>query len=206
MISGRERIELGEHEGDFRLELTLERLSGRKGAYIRFAEADGEDGKTHCCWVVGGWQNSDSALESRTGGRNACLTQSNLYLKDSHPYRLTLELKGREMVTTVDGVEWNRVTEAPLRLRPLYLCASVEKATGDVILKAVNVQEAPVTAQIDCTFAEAEIETLCGAPEAENNFARPQALRPAVCRMGPQDGLDHTFPGHSVTVLRMKQG
>ncbi len=204
VVSGDERIEIGTHDGDFRLELTLERLSGRKGGYIRFAEEDGADGKTHCCWVIGGWQNSDSALESRINGCNACLTQSNLSLETGHPYRLTLELKGRELVTTVNGVEWNRVTDAPLRLKPLYLSASLDPATGDTILKAVNVQETDVAACIDFPCEGCTAEVLCADPMDKNTFADPEAVAPVCAVLPAEDLKQHVFPAHSVTVLRMK--
>lgn len=150
-----------------------------------------------------GGQNSDSALETRIRGRGACLTQSNLYLKDGHEYRLVLEVKGQEIAAWVDGEEINRIEERPLRLRPLYLAASTEEATGDVILRAVNVQAAPVTAKIDRPCAGCTAEVLCAPPEAENTLDQPDIVKPVVAPVPPEALKAYTFPGYSMTVLRI---
>ena len=201
-ISGRGELPIAAHAEDFRLEMTLERLSGRKGVFVRFGQVD-ED---NCYqWTVGGWQNSDSGIDQRVRGRGTCLTQSNLYLQDGHAYRMVLEVRGREIITHVDGEELNRVTERPLRLRPLYLAASVEDATGDVILKAVNVQADAVTADIDLPCRSAAVEMLCAPPEAVNTLDDPDAVVPTVSRVNAEGGLCFTFPGYSVTILRLRR-
>ena len=199
-LGSRDVLELGEHAGDFRLELTMERVSGRKGVLIRFGQLDEQN---YYQWTVGGWQNSDSGIECRVHGRGSCLTQSNLYLEDGHAYRLTLELRGEEMITHVDGREWNRIAERPLRLKPLYLAASVEDATGDVILKAVNVQSAPVAAEMDLPCEDYDAEILCAPPAAANTWEAPQTVTPVCVHGQAEDLRRYTFPGHSVTVLRL---
>ena len=199
-LGATETLDLGEHTGDFRLELTMERISGRKGILIRFGQQDDEN---YYQWTVGGWQNSDSGIETRVRGRGSCLTQSNLYLRDGHAYRLALELRGQEMTAYVDGREWNRIAERPLRLKPLYLAASREDATGDVILKAVNVQSAPVTAEIRTPCRDYDAEVLCAAPQAGNSFESPDAVAPVRAHGDATDLQSYTFPGYSVTVLRL---
>lgn len=193
-------LALGELQGDFRLELTLERVSGRKGVLIRFGQVDEAN---YYQWTVGGWQNSDSGIEARIRGRNSCLTQSNLYLQDGHVYRLALELRKQEMITYVDGQEVNHVTEKSLRLKPLYLAASMENATGDVILKAVNVQPAPVSAEILLSCADYHTEVLCAPPEATNSFENPDAVHPVYAHGVAENLHGYVFPGYSVTVMRL---
>ncbi len=199
-LSGNEVFPITEAAADFRLELTMRRTAGRKGIFIRFAHLDDNN---YAQWTVGGWQNSDSAIETRIRGHGACLTQSNLYLKHGHEYRLVLEVKGQEIVAWVDGEEINRIENRPLRLRPLYLAASTEEATGDVILKAVNVQAAPVTAKVDCPCASCTTEVLCAPPDAENTLDQPETVKPVIAPVLPEALEAYTFPGYSVTVLRM---
>ncbi|MGN0777880.1 MAG: alpha-L-arabinofuranosidase C-terminal domain-containing protein [Aristaeellaceae bacterium] len=188
------------HGDNFRLELTLERFDGSNGVSIRFGY---EDEENYYHWTVGGWQNSDSALEHMQRDRNTCLTQSNLYMQDGQAYRLMLEVRGREIITHVNGEELNRVTEQPLRLRPLYLAASVEDATGDVLLKAVNVQADAVTATIDLPCRSMTVETLCAPPETVNTLDEPDAVAPATRQAAVDGELTFTFPGYSVTILRL---
>ena len=198
-IRGRERYALGHAGGDFRLELTLERLSGLKGIIIRFGQLDD---KNYYQWTVGGWQNSDSGIDTRVNDHGSCLTQSNLYLQDDHAYQLVLEVKGREIITHVDGEELNRVTEQPLRLRPLYLAASMEESTGDVILKAVNVQPEALTAELAFACKSYTEELLCAAPDAENTLDHPDLVTPVVYEHTGAT-TSHTFPAYSLTVLRL---
>ena len=190
---------VAEYAESFRLELTLRRKEGRKGIYIHFAEADGDN---YSMWVVGGWMNADSTVEQRVRGRYVCLTQSNFTLEDNRDYHLSLEVKGNEIITWIDGVEWNRVTAKPLCLRPLYLTASTEDLTGDVILKADNVQETPVTAEIDLPCGGYTAEVLCAPPEAEASMEDPNSVSAVTQSYPGGRTIRHTFPGHAVTVLR----
>lgn len=201
-LTGRERLPIGSAQGDFRLEMTLRRLSGRKGALLYFAH---QDDANFYHWIIGGWQNSDSIINTRIRDRGADLTQSNLYLQDGHDYQLVLEVRGREIITFIDGQEYNRVTDVPLRLKPLYLAASLEESTGDVILKAVNVQSAPVNAAIDLPCRSYTAETLCAPPEAVNTLDAPDTVTPAVTKGELAGDMRYTFPGYSVTILRLHQ-
>ena len=199
VLAGGEDLPIADLQGDFRLEVTLERTSGRKGVFIRFGQLDEEN---YHQWTVGGWQNSDSGIDTRIHGRGSCLTQSNLQLQDKHAYRLVLELKGREIITYVDNEKLNHIVDRPLQLKPLYLAASKEESTGDVILKAVNVQGKAVTAEIDLPCKTCTAEVLCAAPEAVNSLDAPHQVEPVVAETEAGNGLAHTFLPHSVTVLR----
>ena len=201
-VTVKEPLAIGEAQGDFRLEMTMRRVSGVKGAVLYFAHQGADE---HCQWTIGGWQNSDSAVEAQVHGRKSCLTQSNLYLQDNHDYRLVLEVKEREIITWVDGQEMNRVVDTPLRLKPLYLAASVEEQNGDVILKAVNVQKDAVTASIDLPCSSCTAEVLCAPPEAVNSLDEPENVQPVVCEHNVQGKVVYTFPGYSVTILRLHQ-
>lgn len=202
LVKGRQPIMLGEHDGDFRLEMTLERVKGWKGAVINFAMKDRHN---RCFWTIGGWQNRDSALESRIDGRNTCLTQSNFSLESDRPCRFTLEVKGRELTAAVDGKIINHVVDAPLRLRPVYLSASREEATGDIILKAVNVQNKRVAADIAFPCVQVEETVLHAYPNAKNSFDAPEKIAPVTKAHKGGEKWQQVFPAHSVTVLRMKR-
>lgn len=200
IIRGKDELPIGNARSNFRLDMKLRRLEGRKGAILFFGHTD--DANSHF-WTIGGWQNSDSCVEKRIRGRGACLTQSNLYLQDEHTYTLSLEVRGNEIITWVDGEIMNRITDRPVRLRPLYLAASIEEATGDVILKAVNVQADAVSAVIDLPCASCTEEVLCASPESTNTLDHPDTVAPVIRQYAVEGPLTHCFPGHSVTVLRL---
>ncbi|MBR4865976.1 MAG: alpha-L-arabinofuranosidase, partial [Clostridia bacterium] len=194
-------LPLHQLDGDFRLEFILERISGNKGILVRFGQLDEEN---YYQWTVGGWQNSDSGIDTRIRGRGSCLTQSNLYIRDSHAYHMTLEVSGSRITTIVDGEILNQVDEFPLRLRPLYLAASSEEETGDIILKAVNVQDHPVTSELAVPCRSYTTETLSGSPEEANTMDEPDRIQPKVKEIAAPCKA-YTFSAHSVTVIRFHQ-
>ncbi|MBQ2545231.1 MAG: alpha-L-arabinofuranosidase [Clostridia bacterium] len=201
VLGGRGTLAIGDTAGDFTLSLTMRRTGGHRGIAIRFGE--GEDG-AFFDWTIGGWQNSDSGIGHRRKYGGSCLTQSNFSVEDGRDTRLTLSVQGRKIVTRIDGEILNETEIKPIRLKPLYLAASVEAETGDVILKAVNVRETPVSAVIPLACSRCTAEHLCAAPDAENTFDDPDAVKPVVFEVPAGETVDMTFPGYSVTVLRFK--
>ena len=199
-LEGRDSLTFGQTDSDFTLECTLRRTAGQKGILIRFGELDDEN---HFQWTVGGWQNSDSGIEQRIRGRGSCLTQSNLRLDTNRDYHLALRAEGNVIAAEIDGETINRIEVKALRLKPLYLAASVENASGDLILKAVNVRAEPVTAAIVLpgAWSRCRVEALQAAPEAENTLDAPDTVCPKAFEIAPTT-KEYAFPPHSVTVLR----
>jgi alpha-L-arabinofuranosidase len=92
----------------------------------------------------------------------------------------------------------------------VYVSATRDTATGDVILKLVNVQAAAQTLQIDLQGAptvkkDARGEMLTGELGAVNTVAEPTKVMPktfTINNAGPR--FNHELPAHSVSVLRLK--
>ena len=200
-LRGREEKVIGSADGDFILNLRCRKTAGKKGILIRFGW---QDEKNHDQWTVGGWQNSDSGLEQHIRGRGSCLTQSNFSMERDVWYALSLRVSSNEITACVNGEIINRIAISPLKIRPLYLAGSVEEATGDVILKAVNVTETRVCAEIESPCSRYEAEILTGAPEDGNTLDAPDTVSPARTVGGREALSRFVFPAHSVTVLRLK--
>jgi alpha-N-arabinofuranosidase len=92
----------------------------------------------------------------------------------------------------------------------VYAAASRENATGDIILKLVNVQAAPQLLKINLqgvqTIAkEAKGEVLTGELAAMNSVAEPTKVVPKpVTITNAGISFTHELQAHSVTVLRLK--
>ena len=199
-LSGREELNVADVQGDFHLEFDMQRMAGKKGILIHFNHVSQDD---NYMWTAGGWQNSDCAIDRMIAGNGACLDQCNLYVKDDHKYHMVLDVKGMRITTYIDGEEMNRVNERELQIKPLYLSSSIDKTTGDIILKAVNVKATPVEAEIDVNCHSCKIETLCAAPDSENSLEAPDTVAPKVTEKEADGALKITFPGYSVCVVRM---
>ncbi len=92
----------------------------------------------------------------------------------------------------------------------VYATASRDNATGDIVLKLVNVQAAPQPLKIDVRGAtgilgQARGEVLTADLAAMNSVAEPMHVAPkaiTIANAGPQ--FTHELPAHSVTVLRLR--
>lgn len=92
----------------------------------------------------------------------------------------------------------------------LYASATRDDASGDVILKLVNVQAAPQALRIDVqgvsnVSSEASGEVITGSLDAINTVADPTDTVPAPIAIrdaGTQ--FTHALPAHSVSVIRLR--
>ncbi|MBN1780356.1 hypothetical protein JW948_04465 [bacterium] len=92
---------------------------------------------------------------------------------------------------------------------PLFACASKEDASGDIILKVVNVFDTDQTLALEITGASihsvATGEVMTGEPGDVNTVDNPFHTIPRrfiVTDAGPD--RTHTFPGNSITVIRFR--
>ena len=92
----------------------------------------------------------------------------------------------------------------------LYASATREEATGDVILKLVNVQASAQPLRIDLKGVpmvkrNAAGEVLTGALTAINTVAEPHAIVPKPFTIADSSpSFVHQLPAHSVSVIRLK--
>jgi len=92
----------------------------------------------------------------------------------------------------------------------VYATASRENATGDVILKLVNVQAAPQPLKIDLQgvqkiAGEAKGEVLSAELAGMNSVAEPMKIAPKpITITNAGTSFTHELPAHSVTVIRLK--
>ena len=93
---------------------------------------------------------------------------------------------------------------------PVFATASRDLASGDVILKAVNVGDAPYPLQVTLQGATgvagmASALVLAGEPGDVNTVEAPTKVAPRTGTIAGTGGTFlHEFPAHSVTVLRFK--
>ncbi|HEX9366016.1 MAG TPA: alpha-L-arabinofuranosidase C-terminal domain-containing protein [Vicinamibacterales bacterium] len=92
----------------------------------------------------------------------------------------------------------------------VYTSATREDASGDVILKLVNVQAVPQAVRIDLQGvktirSEATGEVLTGGLTDINSVAEPRKVTPRAIAIGnAAPAFVHELPAHSVTVIRLK--
>lgn len=201
---------LGETDwSDYTLRLTARKTGGVRAFLIFFGM---QDCKNRLNWELGGWQNQDSTLSAVTDGRGSCLTQSLFTVENDTDYELELHVSGRVITASINGAVINSAEDRVPDIQPLYYTASVEEATGDVIVKAVNVLDTPLPVTVElqelaAASYQSEVHELSGVElDAENSFAEPLKVSPSSRTIAFEgSSFDYEFPAHSVTVFRVQK-
>ena len=184
-----------------------EMLYGRRGFMLQYGN---RDEKNRYQWEIGGWQNMDSALTQDIAGRNSCLTQSSFTVAADREYELKLEIEGRHLRAYIDGELIHEIHHAPVKIEPLYTAASIDRQSGDVIVKLVNVQKRPIDTVLHMEGIEQAKGTayiMSGfALKDENSFAEPLKVSPREEEIQLMQGCCSChIDGESVQVLRFQK-
>jgi alpha-L-arabinofuranosidase len=100
--------------------------------------------------------------------------------------------------------------EGAVGVKSLYAAGSLDKASGDLILKVVNGDTRPIETEIAlagtvAVGATARVTVLTSASgDDENSLEAPDRVSPVVSTMAVSGNkLQRCFPGNSFTVLRI---
>lgn len=202
-------LELAATEWDhYTLYVKARKIGGPRGFILHVGRIDDHNG---VYWEVGGWQNQDSAICSRVNGRSSCLTQHLVTVEEGVEYELALEIEGRQIRASIDGRLIAETVDKLPSIEPLYYTASVEDETGDILIKAVNIQDRAWTVQIQLDGVaneerRVEIHEMAGYEwDAENSFEEPLKVSPKFTeRSISGTSFEHEFPARSLTVFRVR--
>ncbi|HEV3049985.1 MAG TPA: alpha-L-arabinofuranosidase C-terminal domain-containing protein, partial [Longimicrobium sp.] len=188
--------------GDYTLTLKARKLGGTEGFLVLF-QSPGDD--TTSWWNLGGWRNTLHGVDVP----GLPLTRVPGQIETGRWYDIRIELKGQNIKCYLDGKLVQDVTRAAPPA--LFAVAGRDEDTGETVLKVVNAAGQPLDTAIDLRGAgegrvRGRAAVLTSAdPHAENSFDAPAKVAPreeAVRATLPE--FRHTFPAHSVTVLRLR--
>ena len=190
---------------NYTLTMKAKETEGKKGFLVYLGEES-----DHMLWTLGGWQNLDISMEHFKNGRGACLSEAMFSAEKDHEYELMLVVKDRTMKIYVDGEEYlDTIDKIPVP-KPLYVSAALDEATGDVIVKAVNITGNSQTAQLALDGVNGThnvlVEKMAAALSDENTMENKKCVVPAVSEETIPDGtFTRTFEPYSLTILRIRQ-
>ena len=194
---------------DYTLTLKARKISGKEGFLVLVRATDDNN---YVWWNVGGWNNSRTAVQGAYDGERIDVGPSApVTVEAGRWYDLRVEVAGHHIKTYLDGTPVNDVTEEPVDVRtPVYAGASYDKASGDVVLKVVNMANDSLDAAVQLEGVGAvspsgKAIVLTGDNlEAQNSIAEPTKIAPreeAVTDAAAS--FKRTFPPRSFTLLRL---
>jgi alpha-L-arabinofuranosidase len=189
---------------DYDISLKATKTAGAEGFLIPFGI---KDSSTWYWWNLGGWNNTQGAVEKATGGaKEQVLTKPNK-VNTGQAYDLKIQVRGTKVTLILDGVEWasfddNLVTE------PFAQVVTQDNRTGELIVKVVNAQDTPALTKIDLgrrrVASTARMTVLAGDPQ-EQNTRSAEPIQPVTTTVrGIGSSFTREFPANSVTFLRLR--
>ncbi|MEV1022482.1 alpha-L-arabinofuranosidase C-terminal domain-containing protein [Streptomyces sp. NPDC050264] len=191
------------HDYDLHAKATKE--SGKEGFLVAFGV---KDTGNYYWWNLGGWNNTQSAVEQAVNGGKSTLLATAGSIETGRAYDIDIKVRGRQVTLYLDGQEWGSFKDDK-PAEPFRQVVTRDKKTGDLIVKVVNAQDARARTTVKLGGAKvaksAAVTTLAAAPEAENT-ASETPVRPVTSTFaGVADTFSYTFPANSVTFLRIKK-
>jgi alpha-L-arabinofuranosidase len=190
---------------DYTISLKARKTAGAEGFLILFHVRD--DGN-FSWWNIGGWGNRKHAIEVATGGGKSILGgEVSGKIETGRWYDIRVETQGQTVRCYLDGKLIHQVSYEPTS--SLYAVAG--RVGDEVIVKVVNVSARPQETLVQLrgarTVAPAgtEIVLTSANPADENTLEEPTKVAPVSRKVNDvSSSFRRTFPGNSVTVLRIK--
>lgn len=202
---------LGKTDGAaYTIRLKAKETAGFKGFSVQFGRrGEGE----YLYWKLGGWANGDCMIGQVSGGRDSVLTQGAFSVEKDRLYTLEIQVRGRHVACLLDGRLMVETEVLPVVAEQAYVTASVEAATGDVLVKLVNVLPGAQSIAL-CLDPENAADwsgsqfCLSGHQKNDRNtLGKPEKLGPAKESPVALTGgvLTLQLPPESVSVLRVRK-
>lgn len=189
---------------DYTLEVTARKLGGAEGFLVMFGVRNTGD---FYWWNLGGWNNTQSAVEKAVNGAKSTISSSNITIETGRDYHIKIQVSGRKITLWLDGKKIDEF-EDRTATEPLYQVVTRDERTGDTVLKVVNAHDRAVRTKVDLgrerVDSRAWVTLLTGRPEESNSIAEPENVAPVAYEAsGFSSAFTYDFPAHSVTFIRL---
>ncbi|MFI9830107.1 alpha-L-arabinofuranosidase C-terminal domain-containing protein [Streptomyces sp. NPDC051913] len=190
---------------DYDLKVKATKKSGKEGFLVAFGV---KDTGNYYWWNLGGWNNTQSAVEQAVDGGKSTLISKAGTIETGRTYDIDVKVRGRQVTLYLDGQEWGSFTDDK-PAEPFRQVATLDKKTGDLIVKVVNAQATAARTAIDLGGAKvaskARVTTLTADANAVNTETQTPVAPVRSTFDGVADKFTYTFPANSVTFLRIRQ-
>ncbi|MFF1543172.1 alpha-L-arabinofuranosidase C-terminal domain-containing protein [Streptomyces sp. NPDC058291] len=190
---------------DYDLHVKATKKSGKEGFLVAFGV---KDTGNYYWWNIGGWNNTQSAVEQAVDGAKSTLISRAGSVETGRSYDVDVKVRGRQVSLYLDGREWGSFTD-DRPAEPFRQVVTRDEKTGDLIVKVVNAQSAAARTAIDLGGAKpasrARVTTLAAAPDAVNSEAATTVAPVTSTFAGVAGKFTYTFPANSITFLRIRQ-
>lgn len=192
---------------DYTLSLKARKDSGNEGFLIIF---NWRDDNNWIWWNIGGWNNTQHAIEICQNGAKSILGNAvSGSVETNRWYNIRIELQDERIRCYLDDVLIHDVTYPSTAT--VHASATYHEATGQVILKMVNVLSVPVSTTIKLNGVpsiapNAQYSLLTSAtPQDENTLNDPDRVIPVGGMItNASTNFVYDLPAYSLVILRLQ--
>jgi alpha-L-arabinofuranosidase len=193
---------------NYTVTLRARKDSGNEGFLILFNWLDDND---WTWWNIGGWNNSQHAIEQCVSGTKSPISQAVAgSVTTGQWYDIRIVLTGSRIQCYLNGVLMHDVNY-PASTGAVLASASYAKASGEILVKTVNASAVPIatTFNLSGVHTVAPIATLIQLTSSnasdENSLAAPTNVFPATSFINNAGtNFTLTLPANSLSVLRLQ--
>ncbi|MFJ8783222.1 alpha-L-arabinofuranosidase C-terminal domain-containing protein [Streptomyces sp. NPDC102476] len=190
---------------DYDLKAKATKKAGKEGFLVAFGV---KDTGNYYWWNIGGWNNTQSAVEQAVDGGKSTLISKAGSVETGRTYDIDVKVRGRQVTLYLDGQEWGSFTDDK-PAEPFRQVVTKDQKTGDLIVKVVNAQNSAARTAVDLGGAKvasrARVTTLAAAPDAVNSETSTTVAPVRSTFDGVARKFTYTFPANSITFLRIRQ-
>lgn len=190
---------------DYDLHVKAVKKSGKEGFLVAFGV---KDTGTYYWWNIGGWNNTQTAVEQAVDGGKSTLISKAGSVETGRAYDVDIKVRGRQVTLYLDGQEWGGFKDDK-PAEPFRQVVTEDRRTGELIVKVVNAQDSAARTALDLGRAEvaskARVTTLAAAPDAVNSETSTAVAPVRSTFDGVAGKFTYTFPANSVTFLRIRK-
>jgi alpha-L-arabinofuranosidase len=190
-----------ENWSDYTLSLKARKLRGAEGFLICF----GRKGQERNWWNIGGWGNTEHAIEFDQNSVGRHVPGS---IETNRWYDIIVALEGTRIRCYLDGKLIHDETVTPPQR--FFASAGLDESSGELIMKAINAGAEPMNATIKIGEEkqipfEANLTVLKSIRASDNNsMENPKMISPVSSVMPvTSNTFTHEFPAYSLSVMRL---
>ncbi|HBN46934.1 MAG TPA: arabinosidase, partial [Prevotella sp.] len=179
---------------------------GNEGFLIVFNYVD-ED---NYCWLnLGGWGNSQHAIEQVTDGSKTQIAAAQGHVEEGRWYDVEIHVKGDSIYTSIDGKQIFATKMKPSTFAGFFSSATYNEPTGEYIVKLVNTSSEATTARINLKNHKSSVGRVVRLTgdkgTAENTIDELTRVVPTEEQVSPDaDGVTLDIPANSLNIVRIK--
>jgi alpha-L-arabinofuranosidase len=185
--------------------LKARKVSGAEGFLIIFGY---KDANNYYWWNIGGWANTQHAIEQCTAGSKVVLTQTAGSVTTGAWNDIRIEVSKTKMLFYLNNVLIHTLNNAATL--KLYTSATLDEANNQLYLKVINPDNADIIASVDLKGASANLlsgkATVLSStdPLSENTLTAKTFVAPVETTLSSlTKAFNYTFKSNSVTVLQL---